>query len=111
MPSAAEEAFHKCLQESGDGVTRENVFVRQYRGRQDLAEVTHADLRVFLSAIKTKMNSDLAERKRVPEHFDDLPFHFDYIESDFSIALAFRNDFYAFIGITVPLNQGNGANL
>jgi hypothetical protein len=101
MPSAAEEAFHKCLEEC-DGVVLDHMFVRFYRGRQDLADVEPADWKSLLATIKTAMNIGLANRKRVPEHFDDLPFHFDYIDSESSNALAFRDESYAFIGITIP---------
>jgi hypothetical protein len=103
MPLAPEEAFHNCLQQCRDGVIRECMFVRTYRGRKDLADVEPENLRSLLTTIKTTMNVGLVSRKRVPEHFDDLPFHFDYIESDFPNALAFRDESYAFIGITIPL--------
>jgi hypothetical protein len=100
MPSAPEDAFHNCLQRCDDGVVRDGMFVRSYRGRQELAEL---ELMSLLATIKTTMNVALAGRKRLAEHFDDLPFHFDYIESDLSNALAFRDDSYAFIGVTIPL--------
>ncbi len=97
----AEEGFHTTLKECRDGMVIDAVFVRFYHGRKDLSEVEPADLREFLDRIKAKMNRDLAERKRVDHHVDDLPFHFDYIDSDFSNAVAFRDGSYAFIGMTV----------
>ncbi len=39
----------------------------------------------------------------MPTTFDDLAFHFDFIDSGFGAALAFRDDSYAFIGISIPL--------
>jgi hypothetical protein len=54
-------------------------------------------------AAENDASPSLAQRKRVLEHIDDLPFYLDYIDSDFSNAVAFRDDSYAFIGITVPL--------
>jgi hypothetical protein len=62
--------------------------------------------RSALAAIKTSLNIALAGRKRLPEHFDDLPFHFDFIDADFAGAVAFRDDAFAFIGITIPFVQG-----
>jgi hypothetical protein len=52
---------------------------------------------------KNGFNEALAQRKKVPEHLDDLLFYLDYIDSDFSNAVAFRDGSSAFIGITVPL--------
>jgi hypothetical protein len=49
-------------------------------------------------------NDSLRNEKRgVPEHVEHPPFHVDYVDSDVQNALAFRDEDYSFIGITVPL--------
>ena len=95
-------AFDKFVGENSEFVTRDRRRIPVFRGRQNLAELQREDLRSLLATIQSVFNERLAERKRIPEHIDDLPFYFDYIDSDFSRAVAFRDDSYAFIGITVP---------
>jgi hypothetical protein len=103
MSSEAENAFHNYIKECTDGEIRDGIFVRYYRGRQDISEIEPSDLRSLLATIKETMNIALAGRNHVAEDFDDLPFHVDFIESDFASAVAFSDGTYAFIGITIPL--------
>jgi hypothetical protein len=103
MASDAEEAFHKYLEESDDRIFKDGSYVKLYAGRLKLNEIDDVNIRTFLASIKRTMNVWLAERRFVEHHLDDLPFHFDYIESEFPNALAFRDDSHAFIGITIPL--------
>jgi hypothetical protein len=73
------------------------------RGKQDLAALPRA-LAAFLSDVQNALNEALSnEKQSVPEHVDHPPFHFDYIDSVVSNALAFRVPDYSFIGITMPL--------
>ena len=97
------EAFDRYVRENSESVTRDGLRMPVYRGRQNLADLQREDLRPLLANLKSGFDEALARRKKVPEHLDDLPFYLDYIDSDFSNAVAFRDDTYAFIGITVPL--------
>jgi hypothetical protein len=103
MASDAEERFHKYLEDSDDRVLKDGVYTKLYRGRQELAEIGEARSREFFESVKARMNALLAGRKRLAHYIDDLPFHFDYIDSDFGNALAFRDNSYAFIGISLPM--------
>jgi hypothetical protein len=103
MASEPAEAFHNYVRENSEFVTRDGVRIPVFRGGQNVAELQGEDLRFLLNNLRNSFNESLAHRKRVPEHIDDLPFYFDYIDSDFSNAVAFRDGSYAFIGITVPL--------
>ena len=61
-------------------------------------------VRSLLAGIKESFNQALREEKKnVPEHVDHPPFHFDFIDSDISNALAFRYEDYSFIGVTMAL--------
>jgi hypothetical protein len=97
------EAFDNYVRENSEFVTRDGLRMPVFRGRRNLAELQREDHRSLLTKLRNGFNEGLAQRKRVPEHIDDLPFYLDYIDSDFSNAVAFRDDSYAFIGITVPL--------
>ncbi len=97
------EAFDKYVRENSEFVTRDRLRIPVFRGRQHLAELRREDLRSPLANLQNGFNEALAQRKKVPEHLDDLPFYLDYIDSDFSNAVAFRDGSSAFIGITVPL--------
>ena len=97
------EAFDKYVRENSEFVTRDGLRIPVFRGRQHLTELHREDLRSLLANLQNGFNEALAQRKKVPEHLDDLPFYLDYIDSDFSNAVAFRDDSSAFIGITVPL--------
>jgi hypothetical protein len=103
-PLSPADAFHNYLEDNSPRVVSQGRYVPVYRGRLDLADVQQADLRSLLATIRTVMNDALASRKRVPDHIDDLPMYFDYIDSDFPNATAFRDDNqYALIGITLPM--------
>lgn len=100
---APAEAFDNYVRENSDFVTRDGWRVPVYRGRQNVAELQREDLRSLFTILQIGFNEGLAQRKRVPEHIDDLPFYLDYIDSDYGNAVAFRDDSYAFIGVTVAL--------
>src|SRR5580658_1278790 len=101
-PLPVADAFHKYLEDNSPRVVSQGRYVPVYRGRLDLADVQRADLRSLLAAIRTVLNEALEARKRLPGDIDDLPMYFDYIDSDFPNATAFRADNqYAFIGITL----------
>jgi hypothetical protein len=97
------EAFDNYVRENSDFVTRDGWRVPVYRGRHNVAELHREDLRSLFTILQIGFNEGLAQRKRVPEHIDDLPFYLDYIDSDYGNAVAFRDDSYAFIGVTVAL--------
>ena len=97
------EALDNYVRENSDFVTRDGWRIPVYRGRQNVAELKREDLRSLFTILQDSFNEGLAQRKQVPEHIDDLPFYLDYIDSDFSNAVAFRDDSYAFIGLTVAL--------
>jgi len=96
-----EEAFDECVKQCPKGEMNDGLFVPLFNGRQDIDGVEEEDLRSLLVGIKANMNRWLADRKQVDHHIDDLPFHFDYIDSKVSTAVAFRGNSYAFIGMTV----------
>src|SRR4051812_10466719 len=102
MATDEEEAFHKYLVISKATVLKDGAYVPLYRGRKDLDDSDIGIDKALLSKLKEAANRGIADRKKLPEHFDDLPFHFDYIDSEFANAAAFRDDSYAFIGITIP---------
>jgi hypothetical protein len=102
MATDQEDAFHKYLVNSKATVLKDGAHVPLYRGRKDLDDSDIGIDKALLSKVKEAANRGLAGRKRLPEHFDDLPFHFDYIDSEFANAAAFRDGSYAFIGITFP---------
>jgi len=60
--------------------------------------------RSLLAGIQESFNEALREEKKnVAEHVGHPPFHFDYVDSDISNALAFRYEDYSFIGVTMAL--------
>jgi len=77
----------------------------QYRGKHDLRGLDPPDFEPFLTELQVVLNEALSnQRLDVPGHVETLfPFHFDYIDSDVSNALAFRYEGYSFIGVTIPL--------
>ena len=99
MPIAPEVLFHRFFQrEEHSPLDRQN-----YKGKQDL-DALEPTVRSLLSGIQESFNEALREEKRnVPEHVDHPPFHFDYVDSDVSNALAFRYEDYSFIGVTMTL--------
>jgi len=102
MPLEPAEAFDIFVRDNTSFVTRNGQRVPVFRGRQDLADLQREHHRSLLATLQKGFNEGLALRKRVPEHVDNLPFYLDYIDSDFSDAVAFTDGSYAFIGITVP---------
>ena len=99
MRTPPEVLFHRYFQNPA----RHPDDRRAYRGKQDLAALSHS-LASFLSNVQNALNEALSnEKQNVPEHADHPPFHFDYIDSVVPNALAFRVAEYSFIGITMPL--------
>jgi hypothetical protein len=99
MPTPPEVLFHRYFQNSARHPDKRRV----YKGKQDLAALPPALAR-FLSDVQNALNEALRnEKQNVPEHVDHPPFHFDYIESNVSNALAFCVPEYSFIGVTMPL--------
>ena len=76
------EAFDKYVRENSEFVTRDGLRIPVFRGRQHLTELHREDLRSLLANLQNGFNEALAQRKKVPEHLDDLPFYLDYIDSD-----------------------------
>ena len=72
------EAFDKYVRENSEFVTRDGLRIPVFRGRQHLTELHREDLRSLLANLQNGFNEALAQRKKVPEHLDDLPFHLDY---------------------------------
>ncbi len=69
---------------------------RAYRGKQDL-DTLPQPLAAFLSDVQNALNEALRnEKQNVLEHVNHPPFHFDYIDSDVSNALAFGVPDYSF---------------
>jgi hypothetical protein len=59
-----------------------------------------------LRGIQANLNEALRnERQDVPEHVPHPPFYIDFIDSEDANAMAFTEDDYSFIGITVALIQ------
>ncbi|HTP88796.1 MAG TPA: hypothetical protein VMJ34_17715 [Bryobacteraceae bacterium] len=92
MPPSPEDAFHDCFQRLG------------YRGRHDLKRL-QPSLKEQLQGLQRMFNETLRNQKKVAIHAECPPFHFDFIDADDNDenAIATRNDFYSFIGVTVPL--------
>jgi hypothetical protein len=97
------EAFDNYIRENSEFVTCGGLRIPVFRGRQNLAELEGEDLKDLLITLRNSFNVGLTQHKRVAEHIDDLPLYLDFIDSDISNAVAFRDDSFAFIGITVPL--------
>jgi hypothetical protein len=59
----------------------------------------------LLSVIQRAFNEALKNEKDVPEHVEHFPIHFDYIESQYPNAHAFRDEEYSnsYIGVTMGL--------
>src|ERR1700690_2439715 len=102
MASDPAQAFNNYVQDHSPWVVRDGLYRPKFRGRQDIAEIERADLGSLLRALQNGITQAFAQRRKVPDHVYDLPFYFDYIDSEFSDAVAFRDDSHAFIGVTVP---------
>ncbi|WP_263356646.1 hypothetical protein [Acidicapsa ligni] len=74
-----------------------------YQGKDDLECLEIPGLKEILLRLQQGLNFALANEREVPEHRSHPPFHFDYIRSSLSNAIAFRHDGYSFIGVTIPL--------
>ena len=99
MPLPPEVLFHRYFQHPDRNPSDRLA----YRGKQDLDALPPA-LASFLADVQNVLNEALSnEKQNVPEQVNHPPFHFDYIDSMVSNALAFRVSDYSFIGITMPL--------
>lgn len=91
-PLPPEILFHRAFQP--DRLSTKDR--QRYKGRQDLSKLNQPDAQSFLIRLQEAFNQDLAS-------VGGYRFYFDYVEATVENALAFRNEGYSFIGITMPL--------
>lgn len=98
MPIPPEVLFHRFFQ------TLPRPLRERYKGKKDLALLPQPEVRALLGGVQDGYNQALYDEKRnVPEHVEHPPFHFDYIDSTYPNALAFRYEGFSFVGVTFAL--------
>jgi hypothetical protein len=91
LTPAPEVVFHRFFQKLVPAELRQ-----RYRGKQDLdSRDLEPNLGSLLAEIQGVLNGDLQER--------NPNFHFDYIDATEPNALAFADEGFAFVAITMPL--------
>jgi hypothetical protein len=73
-------------------------------GKADV-DALRPDLADALRTIQARYNIGLRGKLNNPDHAGMPPFHLDYVDSSVENALAFSDECYCFIGVTVPLVQ------
>ena len=104
MPDPPEVLFDRCIRRlrSNSPVRPDDPDSRPYKGKKDLCSLP-ADVETLLTSVQRAFNEALSNETHVADHAPHSPFHFDYIESTSRNALAFRDENYSFIGITIEL--------
>src|SRR5437899_1402580 len=97
MSIAPEVLFHRYFQE----LRPEDR--KKYLGRYDLERLQQPGFQPLLAAVQKVLNETLNDEQPIPEHVEHPSFHFDYVDSPISDAIAFRWGGYSFIGVTIEL--------